>query len=117
MNDQPSEEGNLEPIDIDSRPQSVVLSTRLDAALARELGALARSQGRRISDVLRDAAAAYLAEPRTHKGAVTSSFIELSSSTQTLSIGWRPHTSRSGDLVPEGPTIGAARPRTGAVPG
>lgn len=47
---------DLEPVDIAVRDPSVVLSVRLDGDTARQLRAIARRRGTRISDVLRDAA-------------------------------------------------------------
>ena len=47
---------DLEPVDIAVRDPSVVLSVRLDSGTARQLHAMARLRGSRISDVLRDAA-------------------------------------------------------------
>ena len=51
-------DGALELEDVEVRSPSVVLSVRLDPETAKRLHRIAREQGRRMSDVLRDAAAA-----------------------------------------------------------
>lgn len=53
----------LEPVEIDVRAPSLVLSVRLDEATAKQLHAVARRRGVRISDVLRDAAVSYASAP------------------------------------------------------
>lgn len=50
---------DLEPGNIEVRAPSVVLSVRLDEATGRQLHALAKRRGIRISDVLREAAESY----------------------------------------------------------
>jgi hypothetical protein len=50
----------LEPIDVEVRGPSVVLSVRLDGDTARALHALARRRSRRLSDLMREAAASLL---------------------------------------------------------
>lgn len=59
----PIEDEVLEPIEVDNRPTSVVVSVRLESDLARELTAVARSRGLRLSDVLREAAKNFAARP------------------------------------------------------
>jgi hypothetical protein len=54
---------DLEPIDVEVRNPSVVLSVRLDGDMARALHGLARRRGRRLSDLMREAAANLLREP------------------------------------------------------
>lgn len=53
----------LEPVEVDNRPTSVVVSVRLESDLARELTMAARTRGLRLSDVLREAARAFSARP------------------------------------------------------
>lgn len=53
---------DLEPIDVEVRNPSIVLSVRLDGDTARALHALARRRGRRLSDLMREAAADLLGQ-------------------------------------------------------
>src|SRR5690348_14399585 len=53
----------LEPVEVDNRPASVVVSVRLESDLARDLTRAARSRGLRLSDVLREAARAFSLRP------------------------------------------------------
>lgn len=55
------QEEALEPVEVDNRPTSVVVSVRLESDLARELTGVARTRGLRLSDVLREAARTYSA--------------------------------------------------------
>jgi Ribbon-helix-helix protein, copG family len=57
---------DLEPLDIEVRSPTIVLSVRLDDATARRLRVLAHQRGMRISDLLREAASS-LAEGATGK--------------------------------------------------
>jgi len=50
----------LELQEFDSRPRSVVLSVRLDLETARRLHHMARRRGVRVSDLLREAAKAFV---------------------------------------------------------
>lgn len=59
---------DLEPVDIAARDPSVVLSVRLDSGTARQLHAMARLRGSRISDVLRDAAVEFARMGSTDTG-------------------------------------------------
>lgn len=61
MTDQRARASDLEPAEIEVRNPTVVVSARLDADLARQLTKLARQQNRRLSDLLREAAAIYAA--------------------------------------------------------
>jgi hypothetical protein len=54
------EEIELEASDVELRNPSVVLSVRLDGATAKALHQLARKRDARMSDLLRDAVAAYV---------------------------------------------------------
>lgn len=54
--DKTDEDQTLEPLDVEVRSATVVLSVRLDDATARRLRSLARQRGVRISDILREAA-------------------------------------------------------------
>ena len=56
---EPAVEGELEPSDVELRNPTVVLSVRLDDSTARQLHKIAKRRGIRLSDVLREAAAAY----------------------------------------------------------
>jgi hypothetical protein len=58
--------GGLEPLDVEVRNPTIVLSVRLDDATVRQLRVLARERGVRISDLLREAAGA-LAEEATKR--------------------------------------------------
>jgi hypothetical protein len=60
VTDKPSLEANLHQIDMSSAPQNVVVSVRLDGDVARQLAKVAAVEGRRLSDVLRDAADQYV---------------------------------------------------------
>lgn len=53
--------GALEEVDIEVRNPTVVMSVRLDGETARAVGALARAKGRKVSEILREAAVAYAA--------------------------------------------------------
>ena len=53
-------ESDLEPMDVELRTPSVVLSVRLDAATARAVHDLARRRGARMSDLLREAVSAWV---------------------------------------------------------
>jgi hypothetical protein len=55
-----TEEIELEASDVELRNPSVVLSVRLDGATAKALHQLARKRDARMSDLLRDAVAAYV---------------------------------------------------------
>lgn len=59
----------LEPADVELRNPTVVLSMRLDDATARQLHRIAKRRGVRLSDVLREAAAAYAATEASAPGA------------------------------------------------
>jgi hypothetical protein len=48
-----------EPVEIELRSPTVVLSVRLDEATAKALHRIARQRGLKLSDVLRDAAVTY----------------------------------------------------------
>ena len=50
----------LEPDEVEVRNPTIVVSVRLDEGLAKDVSRLARRKGQRISDVLRDAATAYV---------------------------------------------------------
>ena len=65
VNRRPSEERHLEQIDLAVEPRSVVVSVRLDPATARQIMGIAKREKRRVSDVLRDAAAAYASTAST----------------------------------------------------
>lgn len=49
----------LEPLEVEVKAPTVVLSVRLDEATAKRLHAIAKRRGVRVSDVLRDAATAF----------------------------------------------------------
>jgi hypothetical protein len=59
----------LEPVDVELRNPTVVLSMRLDDATARQLHRIAKRRGVRLSDVLREAAVAYAATESSTLGA------------------------------------------------
>jgi hypothetical protein len=60
---------DLEEVDIEVREPTVVMSVRLDGGTAKAIAALARTKGRKVSDVLREAAASYAASGGEPHGA------------------------------------------------
>ena len=61
-------EDRLEPVDVEMRSPSVVLSVRLDDLTARRLHGIARARGVRISDLLREAAVTLAASANREAG-------------------------------------------------
>ncbi len=61
MTAQDDAEERLEQVEVELRSPTLVLSVRLDEKTGKQLRALARNRGVRISEVLRDAAIAYAA--------------------------------------------------------
>lgn len=82
---------DLEPIDVELRNPSVVVSVRLDRDTAQRLSGLARVTGRRVSDLLREAASTYVAQGVERPGPT---FV-VSSVSLDVPVG-RPYLTRSG---------------------
>lgn len=101
---------DLEPVDIALRSPSVVLSVRLDGDTARQLHAIARLRGSRISDVLRDAAVEFV---RMGSGA-TGMSLEMEGADLRVVIGTRAidtdvvHAPQSASVIPWIPGVHTA---------
>lgn len=90
-------DNGLEREDIEIRAPSVVVSVRLDQETAKRLHRMARDQGRRMSDVLRDAAVALA----SRREAVDQPVSEVSGADFTVRSGQWPVASIEGGHAPK----------------
>lgn len=95
---QMTERDDLEEVDVEVRNPTVVMSVRLDGNTARAVGALARAKGRKVSDILREAAVAYAASGGASSNVMV---FELKTERMTFGMGSRQAVT-SGRALTEG---------------